>query len=170
MNPEQRLTLVDALDAYTRGSAAVNGLGHVTGSLRPGMAADLIVLNKAVKVLEDLTTPMSSTPLSRAEQCTPPMLTGQRNQQLSKDLSFGLFRCPRTISSHSSRAKSLASPKLSLETVYAQPLIQQEVRPNIDEITVWVDDLAEPGTVRLQIDQYRGPAGGHDPSSLRFGD
>jgi hypothetical protein len=43
--------------------------------------------------------------------------------------------------------------KLSLETVYAQPLIQYEVRPGIVEIIVWVDDLAEPGTVHLQIDQ-----------------
>ncbi|MBD1594412.1 hypothetical protein HC744_20550 [Arthrobacter sp. S1_S22] len=52
---------------------------------------------------------------------------------------------PRKISSNAG--------KLSLETVYAQPLIQQEVRPGIVEIIVWVDDLAEPGIVHLQIEQ-----------------
>ncbi|BFV56602.1 amidohydrolase [Kitasatospora sp. CMC57] len=45
--PEQRLDLGTALAAYTAGSAHVNGTDQV-GSLRPGLLADLVVLDRDV--------------------------------------------------------------------------------------------------------------------------
>jgi predicted amidohydrolase YtcJ len=44
--PDQRLALPDALAAYTINGAFVNHEEHETGSLEPGKAADLIVLDK----------------------------------------------------------------------------------------------------------------------------
>lgn len=44
--PEQRLTLAQALDAYTQGSARVNHLDRVTGRLEPGFHADLAILDR----------------------------------------------------------------------------------------------------------------------------
>ncbi|QNS02935.1 amidohydrolase [Streptomyces xanthii] len=44
--PEQRLTLQDALTAYTAGSAYVNGLDAETGTIAPGYLADLVVLDR----------------------------------------------------------------------------------------------------------------------------
>jgi predicted amidohydrolase YtcJ len=44
--PEQALSLDQALVAYTRGSAFVNGLDAVTGDITPGTAADLVVLDR----------------------------------------------------------------------------------------------------------------------------
>jgi predicted amidohydrolase YtcJ len=44
--PGQRLPLADALGAYTIGSAYVNHLDDVTGSLQPGKLADLVVLDR----------------------------------------------------------------------------------------------------------------------------
>jgi predicted amidohydrolase YtcJ len=44
--PAQALDLADALGAYTIGSAFVNHLDHVTGSVEPGKLADLIVLDR----------------------------------------------------------------------------------------------------------------------------
>lgn len=43
--PEQAISLMDALQAYTSGSAAACGWAGVTGRLLPGMAADLAVLS-----------------------------------------------------------------------------------------------------------------------------
>lgn len=43
--PEQRIGLHDALVAATRGSAFVNGTADSTGTVAPGMAADLAVLD-----------------------------------------------------------------------------------------------------------------------------
>ncbi|MER5865217.1 amidohydrolase [Kitasatospora sp. NPDC002040] len=45
--PEQRLDLATALAAYTAGSAHVNGCDEA-GSLRPGLLADLVVLDRDV--------------------------------------------------------------------------------------------------------------------------
>jgi predicted amidohydrolase YtcJ len=44
--PEQRLSLADALGAYTIGSAYVNHLDDCTGSIEAGKLADLIVLDR----------------------------------------------------------------------------------------------------------------------------
>ncbi|MFJ8014310.1 amidohydrolase [Streptomyces sp. NPDC096339] len=44
--PEQALTLSQALTAYTAGSAWVNHLDHVTGTVEPGKYADLVVLDR----------------------------------------------------------------------------------------------------------------------------
>lgn len=43
--PDQALTAAEALDAYTRGSAAAVGLEHHLGAIAPGMWADLAVLS-----------------------------------------------------------------------------------------------------------------------------
>ena len=51
--PEQRLTLAQALDAYTQGTAWVNHLDHVTGRLLPGMYADLAILDRNLFDLAD---------------------------------------------------------------------------------------------------------------------
>jgi predicted amidohydrolase YtcJ len=44
--PEQRLDLSDALDAATVGSAFVNHLDHLTGTVEEGKAGDLVVLDR----------------------------------------------------------------------------------------------------------------------------
>jgi predicted amidohydrolase YtcJ len=44
--PDERLDLATCLDAFTRGSAFVNRLDHRTGTLEPGMLADLAVLDR----------------------------------------------------------------------------------------------------------------------------
>jgi predicted amidohydrolase YtcJ len=43
--PEERLAPDAALEAFTRGSAFVNRLDETTGSIEPGKAADLVVLD-----------------------------------------------------------------------------------------------------------------------------
>ncbi len=44
--PPERITLPDALAAFTIGSAYVNHADHVSGSIEPGKAADLVVLDR----------------------------------------------------------------------------------------------------------------------------
>jgi predicted amidohydrolase YtcJ len=44
--PEQRITLAEALKAYTYGSAYCEGMEDEVGTLEPGKAADVIVLSK----------------------------------------------------------------------------------------------------------------------------
>jgi len=44
--PEERLTLPESLAAFTIGSAFVNRLEHVSGSIEEGKAADLAVLDR----------------------------------------------------------------------------------------------------------------------------
>lgn len=44
--PWQRLTLAQALRAYTSGSATINGRGHHTGAIRRGYDADLVVVDR----------------------------------------------------------------------------------------------------------------------------
>ncbi|WP_344507586.1 amidohydrolase [Dactylosporangium maewongense] len=46
MLPREALTLDQALTAYTLGSAYVNGTDDLTGSIEPGKAADLVVLDR----------------------------------------------------------------------------------------------------------------------------
>ncbi|KTR85625.1 amidohydrolase [Leucobacter chromiiresistens] len=59
LGPEsQRLTLAQALDAYTQGTARVNHLDHATGRIEPGYYADLAILDRNLFELapEDLHT------------------------------------------------------------------------------------------------------------------
>jgi predicted amidohydrolase YtcJ len=44
--PEERLPLSDALDAATIGTAYVNHLDHVAGTVEEGKLADLVVLDR----------------------------------------------------------------------------------------------------------------------------
>jgi len=44
--PDERLDLPAALDAFTRGSAFVNHLDDLTGTIEPGKLADLAVLDR----------------------------------------------------------------------------------------------------------------------------
>ena len=46
LNPAQALRLEEALAAFTCDPAEAMGLGEVTGRLRPGMSADLIVVDR----------------------------------------------------------------------------------------------------------------------------
>ncbi|RAG83202.1 amidohydrolase [Streptacidiphilus pinicola] len=46
LGPEERLDLGAALAAYTAGSARINHLDHVTGSIQSGKYADLVVLDR----------------------------------------------------------------------------------------------------------------------------
>ena len=46
--PEQRITVAEALAAYTAGSARAAGRSHELGVLAPGMLADLVVLDRDV--------------------------------------------------------------------------------------------------------------------------
>jgi predicted amidohydrolase YtcJ len=46
LNPAERITFLDALSAFTAGSAYVNHLEAHRGSLAPGMLADLVVLDR----------------------------------------------------------------------------------------------------------------------------
>ncbi|SDQ08456.1 amidohydrolase [Leucobacter chromiiresistens] len=59
LGPEsQKLTLAQALDAYTQGTARVNHLDHATGRIEPGYYADLAILDRNLFELarEDLHT------------------------------------------------------------------------------------------------------------------
>jgi predicted amidohydrolase YtcJ len=47
----ERLGVVEALHAYTAGSAYVNGLEATTGTLDVGMAADLVAVDRDVLAL-----------------------------------------------------------------------------------------------------------------------
>ena len=44
--PPERITLRDAIAAATIGSAYVNHADHLSGSIEPGKAADLVVLDR----------------------------------------------------------------------------------------------------------------------------
>jgi predicted amidohydrolase YtcJ len=44
--PEQGLDLIEALAAFTNGTARVNHLEHEVGSIEVGKAADLVVLDR----------------------------------------------------------------------------------------------------------------------------
>jgi predicted amidohydrolase YtcJ len=44
--PDQRITLAQAIRAFTMGSAYVNHLDALTGSIEVGKAADLVVLSE----------------------------------------------------------------------------------------------------------------------------
>jgi predicted amidohydrolase YtcJ len=46
--PDERIDLSTALEAFTRGSAYVNHLEEETGTLAPGMAADLVVVDRDI--------------------------------------------------------------------------------------------------------------------------
>lgn len=44
--PDERITAAEALAAYTTGSAAATGAGHIKGRLAPGYLADLVFLDR----------------------------------------------------------------------------------------------------------------------------
>lgn len=44
--PEQAITATEALAAYTRSAAEAMGLGGITGQLRPGASADLVIVDR----------------------------------------------------------------------------------------------------------------------------
>ena len=46
--PEQRLTVAEAVRAYTRGTAYAAGQEAVAGSITPGKLADLVVLSRDI--------------------------------------------------------------------------------------------------------------------------
>ena len=46
LDAEQGLSLATALAAYTSGSAYINGVDDRSGTIAPGMAADLVVLDR----------------------------------------------------------------------------------------------------------------------------
>ena len=46
LNPSQRLSLAEAIAAFTRNPAKAAGLGETTGLIRPGLSADFIVLDR----------------------------------------------------------------------------------------------------------------------------
>ena len=50
--PEQRADLAQMLAAYTRGGAWLDGEEHERGTLAPGKAADLVVLDRDLFALE----------------------------------------------------------------------------------------------------------------------
>lgn len=54
LEPSQSLTMGAALDACTSGSARANRLEHVTGSLRVGLDADLVVLDQDLRAAAEL--------------------------------------------------------------------------------------------------------------------
>jgi predicted amidohydrolase YtcJ len=53
LGPEHRISVAEALQCYTAGSAAILGQGHFLGALAPGKAADFICLDR---------DPLSSSP------------------------------------------------------------------------------------------------------------
>lgn len=46
IGPEHRISIAEALRAYTLGSAEILGMGHTLGSLEVGKAADFICLDR----------------------------------------------------------------------------------------------------------------------------
>jgi len=51
--PQQRLDLTMALAAYTSGSARINGLDAVTGSIREGLDADFAMVDADLSEISD---------------------------------------------------------------------------------------------------------------------
>jgi predicted amidohydrolase YtcJ len=52
--PDQRLTVTEALHAYTLGAASASGEAHLKGSLVPGKLADLVVLSRDIFEIEPM--------------------------------------------------------------------------------------------------------------------
>ena len=55
--PEERLTVMQAVDAYTRGPAAAAGVAHKMGTLTPGKLADLVVLDQDIFGIDPMAIP-----------------------------------------------------------------------------------------------------------------
>ena len=53
-NPDERLTALQALAAYTTGAAAATGTSHLKGALSPGKLADFAVLSGSPLAVEDI--------------------------------------------------------------------------------------------------------------------
>ncbi len=52
--PDQRLTVAEAVHAYTMGAAYAAGEAHLKGSIRPGKLADLVVLSHDIFDIEPM--------------------------------------------------------------------------------------------------------------------
>lgn len=55
--PEQRLTVAQAINSYTRGAAHAAGMLHKLGTLAPGKLADLVVLDQDILSIDPLAIP-----------------------------------------------------------------------------------------------------------------
>lgn len=55
LNPDQRLSVEEAVAAFTRNPAEAMGLGEVTGSIRPGLSADLIAVDQDIFTVDPAT-------------------------------------------------------------------------------------------------------------------
>ena len=55
-NPQQRVSLIEAIDMFTINAARAEGLDNESGSISPGKLADFVVLNENIfgKALETL--------------------------------------------------------------------------------------------------------------------
>src|SRR5207249_12022325 len=65
--PEERLEVLDAVAAFTSGSAYVNHLDDQTGTIREGMPADLVVLDRDLFALEPFSLAEASVRLTMVE-------------------------------------------------------------------------------------------------------
>ena len=65
--PEERLEVLDAVAAFTSGSAYVNHLDDQTGTIREGMLADLVVLDRDLFALEPFSLAEASVRLTMVE-------------------------------------------------------------------------------------------------------
>ena len=50
--PSQRITVSEAVCAYTRGAAYASGEEHLKGSISPGKLADLVVISEDIFALD----------------------------------------------------------------------------------------------------------------------
>ncbi len=55
--PDQRLTVAEAVHAYTLGAACASGEAHLKGSIAPGKLADLVVLSQDIFQIEPMAIP-----------------------------------------------------------------------------------------------------------------
>jgi predicted amidohydrolase YtcJ len=53
-NPDERLTPLQALAAYTTGAATATGTSHIKGALTPGKLADFAVLSGSPLAVDDI--------------------------------------------------------------------------------------------------------------------
>jgi predicted amidohydrolase YtcJ len=52
LTPDERMSVADIVDAYTAGSAYVNGLDDLTGRIQVGALADLVLLDRDLLTAE----------------------------------------------------------------------------------------------------------------------
>jgi hypothetical protein len=62
--PDQRLTVHEAVRAYTQGAAYASGEGGIKGSLAPGKLADLVILSDDIFCMEPMEIQNASVDLT----------------------------------------------------------------------------------------------------------